>query len=326
MTKRLRVIITATCVAVFACLFTLATFFDYQISEAIARLTPGEYLSNNPFGKFFEVVGEAPLYLIVGFSAVILARASLKIKSKPWAYILFVILFAGGIYAYTLMILRATEYVYEHANALDAFEKVKLMLVLGYATISAGLSALSLFIIFKIPDKHLRGLIAFAVASVLALALSQGFVQSVKVVVGRQRYRAIKVLEYHELNSLIDYTKWFEINGKRVVSQEMLNVGIAKDGYKSFPSGHTSSWAMIFMLTVLPDFLAISEKKRIFAKGICLIVATASTLMLAYTRVLVGAHYTTDVLFAGGFTYLCVVFSSYLCKKLIKGKTEQPKI
>ena len=59
MTKRLKFIITATCVAVFLCAFTLATFYDYQISEAIARLSQGEYLSNNPFGRFFEVVGEA---------------------------------------------------------------------------------------------------------------------------------------------------------------------------------------------------------------------------------------------------------------------------
>ena len=89
MTKKVKFIITATCVAVFLCAFILATFYDYQISEAIARLSQGEYLSNNPFGRFFEVVGEVPMYLVGAFAVSNLAKASLKIKNKIWAFVLF---------------------------------------------------------------------------------------------------------------------------------------------------------------------------------------------------------------------------------------------
>ena len=317
MTKRLKFIITATCVAVIILAFILATFYDYQISEAIARLSAGEYLSDNPFGKFFEVVGEVPMYLVGAFAVANLGRASLKIKRRAFAIISFALCVLGGIFAYTLMTLRATEYIYEHANALDKFEKIKALLTLGYATISTGLTALTLYLVLKIPEKHLKGLVAFSVATLIAIAVAQGGVQGIKVFMGRQRYRTMKVLEYHGLNHLIDYTKWFEINGKRVVSQEMLSLGIAKDGYKSFPSGHTCSWALIFTLTVLPDFLAISEKKRLWAKGLLLAVSTLSTLTLAYTRILVGAHFATDVLFAGCWTYLSVILGSWISKKAI---------
>jgi membrane-associated phospholipid phosphatase len=171
---------------------------------------------------------------------------------------------------------------------------------------------------FKISEKHLKGLIAFSVAILLAIALSQGGVQGIKVFMGRQRYRTMKVLEYYGLNNLVNYTKWFEINGKGVVTEKMLALGIAKDGYKSFPSGHTCSWALIFGFAFIPDFLAISEKKRLFAKSLLLAFATITTLMLAYTRILVGAHFATDVLFAGAWTYSFIVFSTWLCKKLIK--------
>ncbi len=318
MTKRLKIIITATCVAVFVCAFTLATFLDYQISEAIARLSPGEYLSNNPFGRFFEVVGEAPMYFVGAFAVANLARASLNIKRRAWAYFLFVLCVAGGIFAYTLMILRATEYVYEHLGKLDRFEKIKVMLILGYATASAGFTALTLYLTFKIPQKHLSGLIVFSVGALVAIAVSQGGVQGIKVFMGRQRYRTMKVLEYYGLNDLIEYTKWFEINGKKAVSEQMLALGIAKDGYKSFPSGHTCSWALIYAFAFIPDFLSVSEKKRIVAKGILLAAATVSTLTLAYTRILVGAHFATDVLFALAWTYLSIAFSIWLCKKLIK--------
>ncbi|MBR2384311.1 MAG: phosphatase PAP2 family protein [Clostridia bacterium] len=320
MTKRLKICITATCVAVFLSIFILATFFDYQISEAIARLSAGKYLSDNPFGKFFEVVGEVPMYLVGAFAVSNLAKASLKIKNKIWAYVLFALCVVGGVFAYALMLLRATEYVYEHSHALEQFEKIKSMLVLGYATISIGLVSATLILAFKIPDKHLKGLIVYSVAMLLAIALSQGGVQGIKVFMGRQRYRTMKVLEYYGLNNLVDYTKWFEINGKRVVTEEMLVLGIAKDGYKSFPSGHTCSWALIFGFAFIPDFLAISEKKRLFAKSILLVFATVTTLTLAYTRILVGAHFATDVLFAGAWTYLFIVFSTWLCKKLIKVK------
>ena len=320
MTKRLKFIITATFVAVFLCVFILATFFDYQISEAIARLSDGEYLSNNLFGRFFEVVGEVPMYLVGAFAVANLAKASFKVKGKVWAIVLFVLCVAGGIFAYTLMTLRATEYIYEHKNALDKFEQIKGMLIFGYATISAGVTALTFFLVFKIPTKHLKGLIVFSVASLLAIAIAQGGVQGIKVFMGRQRYRTMKVLEYYGLNDLVDYTKWFEIKGKQVVGQEMLALGIAKDGYKSFPSGHTCSWALIYAFAFIPDFLAISEKKRLFAKGLLLAFATVTTLMLAYTRILVGAHFATDVLFAGGFTYASIAFSIWLCKKLIKIK------
>ena len=320
MTKRLKFFITATCVAVFLCAFILATFYDYQISEAIARLSAGKYLSDNPFGKFFEVVGEVPMYLAGAFAVCNLAKASLKVKRKVWAYLLFALCVAGGVFAYALMGLRATEYVYEHKHALDSFESLKTMLTLGYTVLSAGLVALTLVLTFKISDKHLKGLIVYSVAVLIAIALSQGGVQGIKVFMGRQRYRTMHVLEYYGLNNLVDYTKWFEINGKRVVTEEMLALGIAKDGYKSFPSGHTCSWALIYGFAFIPDFLAISEKKRLFAKGILLSVATVTTLMLAYTRILVGAHFATDVLFAGAWTYLSIIFSIWLCKKLIKIK------
>lgn len=320
MTKRLKICITATCVAVFLSIFILATFFDYQISEAIARLSPGKYLSNNPFGNFFEVVGEVPMYLVGAFAVANLGRASLTLKNRILAFSLFALCIAGGIFAYTLMTLRATEYIYEHANALDKFEKIKTLLISGYAVASAGLTALTVYLVAKIPQKHLGGLIVFSVAVLLAIAIAQGGVQSIKVFMGRQRYRTMKVLEYYGLNHLTDYTKWFEINGKRAVTEEMLSYGIATDGYKSFPSGHTCSWALIYAFAFIPDFLSISEKKRIFTKSLLMGFATLTTLMLAYTRILVGAHFATDVLFAGGFTFASIVFSIWLCKKLIKIK------
>jgi len=159
----------------------------------------------------------------------------------------------------------------------------------------------------------------FSIAVLLTIALSQGVVQGVKSIVGRQRYRTMRVLEFYGLNSLVDYSEWFVIHGKRSVSAEMLALGIAKDGYKSFPSGHTCSWAILFTLTVLPDFLNLDEKKRIKIKGLLIVFTVLAVLLMAYTRVLVGAHFATDTLFAGGWTYLSTILGTYISKKFTKG-------
>lgn len=320
MKRSLKVYIATACSAVILIAFVLATFFDYQISEAIARLSAGKYISDSKFGKFFEVVGESPMYLVGCFAAACLTRGCFLIKNKYLKITLACVCLILGVFASTLMLQRATEYVYEQKGILDRFEELKTLITAGFAVLSIGLMALTCYFTFQIPEKHMKGLVVFSIAVILMIALSQGLVQGVKVIVGRQRFRAIKVLEYHGLNHLIDYTKWFEINGKRVVSEEMLALGIATDGYKSFPSGHTCSWSMVFALTVIPDFLAIDEKKRVKIKGILLVATTLSVMLLGYTRILVGAHYLTDVMFAAVWTYFTVIISKHICKKLIKIK------
>ena len=176
----------------------------------------------------------------------------------------------------------------------------------------------ALYLAFKIPEKYLKGLIAFSFSVLLALILAQGWVQGVKNIVGRQRYRAIKVLEYNGLDSLIDYSKWFVINGKRVVTDEMLALGIATDGYKSFPSGHTCAAAMSFTLIFLPDLLGLDEQKRIKLKTIMIVVSFVFTALVALSRIVVGAHYLTDVLFGGGWTFLSAWVSKIIIKKISK--------
>lgn len=318
MSKRLKFVLTIAFLAVFLLLFTLATFYDYQISQAIARLTDGKYLSEDKFGNFFEIIGEWPMYLVGGFAAANLTRGSLKIKNVGLKIFLTCLSFCAGVFAYTLMTTRSTEYIYEQAEKLQDFEKISGYYTVGWIVFAFALMSLTLYFTFKIPEKYLNGLIAFSVAVLFTIALSQGVVQGVKVFMGRQRFRTMQALEYYGLNSLVDYTPWYQINGARKVTQEMLAIGIASDGYKSFPSGHTCSWAVIFALTVLPDFLGVPEKKRVKIKGVLIALTTASVILLAYTRIRVGAHFATDVLFAGGWTYVSVLISSFISKKLFK--------
>lgn len=320
MSKRLKIVLTVSVVGVFFVAFILATFYDYQISQAIARLTDGKYLSEDKFGNFFEIIGEWPMYLVGGFAAANLTRGSLKIKNLALRIFLTCLSFCAGVFAYTLMTTRSTEYIYEQAGNLSGFESVSGYYTLGWTVFAFALMTITLFFTFKIPEKYLGGLVAFSVAVLFTIALSQGVVQGVKVFMGRQRFRTMQVLEYNGFESFVNYTPWYQINGAKKVTEEMLAIGIASDGYKSFPSGHTCSWAVIFALTVLPDFLGVPEKKRVKIKGVLIALTTASVALIAYTRIRVGAHFATDVLFAGGWTYLSVIISAFIAKKIVKQK------
>jgi lipid A 4'-phosphatase len=81
--------------------------------------------------------------------------------------------------------------------------------------------------------------------------------------------------------------------------------GRAGDG-KSFPSGHSS---VGFFLFAPFFFLRGKTKKWAF---IFLVLGTLYGLLLGLGRIIQGGHFLSDVLWAGGFTYLAGLILSYI--------------
>lgn len=102
-------------------------------------------------------------------------------------------------------------------------------------------------------------------------------IQIIKFLWGRVRYRDLDLLH-------TNFTEWYIANGI--------------NGHQSFPSGHA---AMGWML--LPLFLLVLKKNNFiksFSILLIFILATAITL----SRVIIGAHYASDVLFGSFFMIL----------------------
>jgi membrane-associated phospholipid phosphatase len=107
------------------------------------------------------------------------------------------------------------------------------------------------------------------------------FVQTVKTLWGRVRFRDLDALQ-------ADFTPWY------------LPQGIT--GHRSFPSGHTAlGWLLLPLL-----LLALDRGRR--AKVITGALAIAWGLLVAASRVVVGAHYASDVLFSSAVGILCFLF------------------
>lgn len=132
------------------------------------------------------------------------------------------------------------------------------------------------------------------IISLLAIINPLLFVQIIKILCGRVRFRNLDP-------GFINFTPWF------------LPPGLSSDG-RSFPSGHA---AMGWML--LPLLIAVKDRK---IKDPYRIVVTVLVigwgLFVGLSRIVVGAHYASDVLFSTGMAAIVTIFlykKSYLKKK-----------
>lgn len=102
----------------------------------------------------------------------------------------------------------------------------------------------------------------------------------IKVGWGRERYRNM-------INPLEQFTPWY------------LPQGIASGNeFMSFPSGHAANGAVILWITLLP---LINDR---LSKLPLEIIAWAWTLATMVSRIVVGAHFASDVLMGMAITYL----------------------
>ena len=100
-------------------------------------------------------------------------------------------------------------------------------------------------------------------------------VQVLKMLWGRVRFR--------ELKDLSEFTSWFLPQGMT--------------GHHSFPSGHTSNAASLWVVTL---FIPLVEKK--WQKFLCGVLPALWIAAMAFSRVIAGAHYASDTLFGAAVT------------------------
>ncbi|MHA2431396.1 MAG: phosphatase PAP2 family protein [Promethearchaeota archaeon] len=127
-----------------------------------------------------------------------------------------------------------------------------------------------------------------SIISILAIINPLLIVQLIKLFWGRVRFRDLAV-------GYTNFTPWFR------------PLGIT--GNFSFPSGHT---AMGWMF--LPLLISVKSKETKFPLKLTLLIGTIGWgVFVAMSRVIVGAHYASDVLFSSAFA---AVITNLLYRKI----------
>ena len=260
MTKT-RKIIYGISLGLAAVLLVLGVFFDKSLSNAM-------YQPSNVFAKVMESGGIFPPFLFV--AAMFTVLFYLVREEDRFSSVKRILTAAGVVLAYVFYGFMATERI---------FSSLLFRLLTGVGT-AAVLSPLT-FLVFRGKARStLKRLAIFLIFASMVSVISALLVNVMKFFWGRPRFREMM---YEGDYDLLAFTPWYKING------------FSLHGHHSFPSGHTASAANLLALCALPEVFSEAEGHH---KTVAFVVAIYIFAM-AYSRIVLGAHFLSDV--TGGF-------------------------
>jgi len=78
-------------------------------------------------------------------------------------------------------------------------------------------------------------------------------------------------------------------------------LSLAHDECKSFPSRHSANVATLIWISMLPTFIKGLQKKTTFL----LVIAISWTVMVMISRMIMGAHFLSDVIIGATIGLVC---------------------
>ena len=292
--KQIRLYLYIT-LGVFLALFIVGTFLDLQINQAL-------FSNKNTFGLVVSVIGTTPGY---GMFAIIgggfLTLFFKKEEYKKWIRILFLVACIGCLGASTYFAGR--EYFGPNGFYWVASS------FWGYFIafpVMVGLTYLGFSLMKNVDNKYLWIILLVALVA-FAFALTAG-VTLFKSIFHRPRYRTI-MAEYPN----IPYFAWYE----RCSSYKgyMASFGLTSEEFKSFPSGHAAASMGVPLIAL---FLPIIDEKYRKYRLPVFIGGFVFALLVMFSRMLVGAHFLSDVSMGAMLVAICMVIGVEILHSLKK--------
>lgn len=243
-----------------------------------------DQLLNNPenyFGEFLARFGEVPVYLVTPFAAMVFFASNRK---TVWKAALSVLL---AVFGWVLFFIWFGDNWFKSDDFRTVFSIVLALLA----------AAASLLIAAKLPEEKMKPLQPFAAFMLFAVIGTALSVEGIKRVWGRVRFRDL--LRAEDFSA---FTPWY------------LPQGVT--GNKSFPSGHTSAASASLLLSALPCLCEKLKKQEVKI----FIITVLYTFAVGFSRMIVGAHYLSDITMGAliGFLWMFAMKKLYLEKRLAK--------
>ncbi len=302
-------IIKGSIFALLIALMIVGTFCDLSISKTLASVDTGKYFSSNHFANFLEGAGELPTFIMLGLAVGIFGYGFACKKEN----LKLAVLIVTAVICFTVLSYGFIRSVESFAEIYDFADKIswagdELCCMLLALAIMAG----GVLLGKKLGKERLLRLYYFALAVILVCAVGFIITQGLKMIASRPRFRAIHLLGDYDL-----FAPWYKANPFTAVPKSFMALGVAEEGYSSFPSGHTSWASSLIMIAYLPFFIPnLSKKVKIWL----LAAPMVYIVVVAFSRILAGAHYLTDITFSMIFTFIlaeiAVWFFRYKHKKV----------
>ena len=274
----------------------VGSFLDLQINQAI-------FSNGNMFGIIMAAFGTLPCYATLAFLGGGLFGSTMKRKDLHIALRVLCYVIAVGCYGISIYLGS------KDIPSVNGFnnEKLRIPALLASAVIFAGIAYLGFRVCFKQDKKEL-----WALSLVMIFVFAIGLVPVsyfIKMFIHRPRFR------YVVNSGEIPFHNWWETckDYKQYKNRDLELYGhvITKEEFKSFPSGHSGSAAILMM--ILPYFTVFFNKLK--GKEVMLFyIGFAWALLMMFSRMLVGAHYLSDTCM-GSLIVMAVYFITHVFAK-----------
>ncbi len=233
------------------------------------------------WAKFLEDYGMVPGILVI-IGGIFIYYSSIKQKASIWSYIQKVIFF--------LVSSGLIFYLFDILLGQIASDHLITYLIISFAI------SIAIFILLHL-RKQVQNVTVIIFAKTVVGTTLFGYVlcvQVVKYIWGRVRFRELDT-------AFSQFTPWY------------LPQGLT--GSDSFPSGHAAmGWILLPLLILL-----VNKKQWMKYSAIVIIFLWGVT--LALSRVVIGAHYSSDVLFGSFFIIITFLVSSKIHYRIDQQKS-----
>ena len=255
---------------------------DYTISKAM--ISPDSIWAN-----FFNMFGEMPSMLAMLIGTVILYGS--RRKEAKWRNIAGHIVSLPFMLVFSFMVMiMPVRYYFEYAQ-----KDIPILWMSIAALLAVALFTASLLIIKKVGAEKLRKARKAGLVLIILVVAETLLVNVVKIIWARPRMRSI--------NSVDEFMHWYKINGPST-DEEL----------KSFPSGHTANALVLLAYSM---FLPFFEKIK---KNWFMTFAVLWGVAVAVSRVILGAHFLSDVLVGSYITIISffIIYGIVFKRKTLK--------
>lgn len=252
----------------------VGTLSDYSISLSL-------FDPSSTMAVFFAGYGEYPVFMAMS------ASGTLFIMGRSLEKPLIGYLQVGGGTGLLIVAVGGGTVIPEEYIGLSLVVRGAIALVV------VGVSAYLAYLAARSAPREL--MIRVAAVLVVVVFLEIFIVTALKLLWERPRMRMI----------IVEDGAWFMpwYNPGFPQKEGLMSIGVASEEFKSFPSGHTANSAVLMTLTA---FSVLNTRLRDRA-SLLLWIGFVWALIVAYSRIVAGAHFLTDVAAGLAITFFAMV-------------------